>query len=230
MNEHARISAARTVTSKGQTTIPKEVRDALGIKEGTPLDWTLENGELRQCEPRPSGWWILPAAWSAAQRPACDGRGDERGDRRGRRRDACGARQTDDRRRHQRTRPAVRRRRSEADASGASASLQQRSPDDPAFVSARRRGRTGLGARRATAIQRVDIARGVRMAARESQHCRRAAANWSSEARQSMRARHEGRHRRLHHCRDRDAMPGLPQTVTFDQPAAKRVPGMELLK
>ncbi|HEV7276440.1 MAG TPA: AbrB/MazE/SpoVT family DNA-binding domain-containing protein [Devosiaceae bacterium] len=46
MNEHATIRLQSTVTSKGQTTIPKELRDALGIKEGTPLRWKLENGVL----------------------------------------------------------------------------------------------------------------------------------------------------------------------------------------
>ena len=34
------------ISSKGQTTIPKQFRDALGIKDGTPLRWTLENGVL----------------------------------------------------------------------------------------------------------------------------------------------------------------------------------------
>lgn len=46
MNEHVAIHLQSTVTSKGQTTIPKELRDALGIKEGTPLRWKLENGVL----------------------------------------------------------------------------------------------------------------------------------------------------------------------------------------
>ena len=46
MNEHVRLSLQSTVTSKGQTTIPKELRDALGIKEGTPLRWKLEGGVL----------------------------------------------------------------------------------------------------------------------------------------------------------------------------------------
>ncbi|MEP7240553.1 MAG: AbrB/MazE/SpoVT family DNA-binding domain-containing protein [Devosia sp.] len=46
MNEHARITGGSTATSKGQTTIPKQVRDAMGIKDGTPLTWTYENGEL----------------------------------------------------------------------------------------------------------------------------------------------------------------------------------------
>lgn len=46
MNKVARLHAASAVSSKGQTTIPKEVRDALGIKEGTPISWELENGVL----------------------------------------------------------------------------------------------------------------------------------------------------------------------------------------
>lgn len=40
------LAASSAVTSKGQTTIPKEVRDALGIKEGTPLRWELKGGVL----------------------------------------------------------------------------------------------------------------------------------------------------------------------------------------
>jgi AbrB family looped-hinge helix DNA binding protein len=46
MNEHIKIQGESTATSKGQTTIPKQVRDALGIKDGTPLRWKLENGVL----------------------------------------------------------------------------------------------------------------------------------------------------------------------------------------
>lgn len=46
MSELATIQLQSTVTSKGQTTIPKELRDAMGIKEGTPLRWKLENGVL----------------------------------------------------------------------------------------------------------------------------------------------------------------------------------------
>lgn len=45
MNEQVRTMLS-TVTSKGQTTIPKELREALGIKEGTPLRWSLEGGQL----------------------------------------------------------------------------------------------------------------------------------------------------------------------------------------
>jgi antitoxin PrlF len=46
MNKIMAIEAQTAVTSKGQTTIPKEMRDALGIKEGTPLRWRLEGGVL----------------------------------------------------------------------------------------------------------------------------------------------------------------------------------------
>lgn len=46
MNKHVKISGTSTATSKGQVTIPKPIRDALGIKEGTPVDWTYEDGEL----------------------------------------------------------------------------------------------------------------------------------------------------------------------------------------
>ena len=42
MNEHGRISAKSKITSKGQTTVPKEVRDALGAIEGTQLNWTVD--------------------------------------------------------------------------------------------------------------------------------------------------------------------------------------------
>jgi antitoxin PrlF len=40
------VDASSSVTSKGQTTIPKSVRDALGIKDGTPLRWRLTDGVL----------------------------------------------------------------------------------------------------------------------------------------------------------------------------------------
>lgn len=46
MNKQARIVGGSTATSKGQTTIPKQVRAAMGITDGTPLIWTYENGHL----------------------------------------------------------------------------------------------------------------------------------------------------------------------------------------
>ena len=36
-----------TVTSKGQITVPKAVRQILGIKEGDSLLFDLENGDIR---------------------------------------------------------------------------------------------------------------------------------------------------------------------------------------
>lgn len=33
------------MTSKGQTTVPKEVREYLGLSEGAQVEWTMENGK-----------------------------------------------------------------------------------------------------------------------------------------------------------------------------------------
>lgn len=44
MNQHARIAARSRMTSKGQTTVPKEVRDALGLDEGTQIEWIVDEG------------------------------------------------------------------------------------------------------------------------------------------------------------------------------------------
>jgi antitoxin PrlF len=33
------------MTSKGQTTVPKEVREYLGLGEGAQVEWTMENGK-----------------------------------------------------------------------------------------------------------------------------------------------------------------------------------------
>lgn len=33
------------MTSKGQTTVPKEVRDFLGLEEGTQVEWVLDEGK-----------------------------------------------------------------------------------------------------------------------------------------------------------------------------------------
>ena len=35
-----------TMTSKGQTTIPKEIRDHLNLKPGDKIAYTIENGEV----------------------------------------------------------------------------------------------------------------------------------------------------------------------------------------
>jgi antitoxin PrlF len=43
-----------TITDKGQTTVPKEIRDALGVKSGQRLQWeVVENGTAR-VRPEPS--------------------------------------------------------------------------------------------------------------------------------------------------------------------------------
>ena len=40
------------VTSKGQTTVPKEVRDFLGLEEGTRVEWTLGDNGTATLKPR----------------------------------------------------------------------------------------------------------------------------------------------------------------------------------
>jgi AbrB family looped-hinge helix DNA binding protein len=46
MNEHSRITAKSRITSKGQTTVPKEVRAALGATDGTQLEWTIDGRSI----------------------------------------------------------------------------------------------------------------------------------------------------------------------------------------
>ena len=36
-----------TITAKGQVTIPKAIREALGLQKGDQLRWHLEDGEVR---------------------------------------------------------------------------------------------------------------------------------------------------------------------------------------
>jgi antitoxin PrlF len=47
MGEQTSIFAKSRTTSKGQTTIPKQVREALGIEEGTELNWILSGRDLK---------------------------------------------------------------------------------------------------------------------------------------------------------------------------------------
>ena len=42
----ARTRYTGKVTSKGQTTVPKEVRDFLGLQEGTQMEWILDDGKV----------------------------------------------------------------------------------------------------------------------------------------------------------------------------------------
>ncbi|MGV8853251.1 MAG: AbrB/MazE/SpoVT family DNA-binding domain-containing protein [Devosia sp.] len=46
MSNLDRIEQRSSVSSRGQTTIPKEFRDQLGIVEGTELTWVLKDGQL----------------------------------------------------------------------------------------------------------------------------------------------------------------------------------------
>jgi antitoxin PrlF len=40
-------SELATLSSKGQVTVPKTVRDALGLRQGDTLQWNLEEGSVR---------------------------------------------------------------------------------------------------------------------------------------------------------------------------------------
>ncbi len=40
------------MTSKGQTTVPKEVRDFLGLEEGTQVEWVLDGEGKATVKPR----------------------------------------------------------------------------------------------------------------------------------------------------------------------------------
>ena len=40
------------MTSKGQTTVPKEVRDFLGLEEGTQVEWILDEQGKATVKPR----------------------------------------------------------------------------------------------------------------------------------------------------------------------------------
>ena len=44
-----------TLTSKGQTTLPKEVREALGLKPGDKVRYLVTGDEVRVVKPRPLG-------------------------------------------------------------------------------------------------------------------------------------------------------------------------------
>ena len=45
-----------TITSKGQTTVPKEVRDALDLGPGDKITWEVNGGRVAVTTERPSLW------------------------------------------------------------------------------------------------------------------------------------------------------------------------------
>ena len=46
--------ATSTITSKGQTTVPKEVRDALDLEAGDKLTWEVRGGRVAITTERPA--------------------------------------------------------------------------------------------------------------------------------------------------------------------------------
>ena len=47
-----------TMTSKGQTTVPKEVREALDLEPGTKLRWEVRGGTVAITTERPLLWQL----------------------------------------------------------------------------------------------------------------------------------------------------------------------------
>ena len=45
-----------TLTSDGQTTVPKEVRELLHLEEGDKLTWELRGGKVAVTTERPAFW------------------------------------------------------------------------------------------------------------------------------------------------------------------------------
>jgi antitoxin PrlF len=45
-----------TITSKGQTTVPKEVREALDLEPGAKLTWEIRGGKVAITTERPLLW------------------------------------------------------------------------------------------------------------------------------------------------------------------------------
>ena len=45
-----------TITSKGQTTVPKEVREALNVDAGDKLTWEIKGGRVAVTTERPLLW------------------------------------------------------------------------------------------------------------------------------------------------------------------------------
>jgi AbrB family looped-hinge helix DNA binding protein len=54
------VSMTSTVTSKGQTVVPKPLRERFNIKSGATLDWQDDGGSLRviKLEPRTAGSFL----------------------------------------------------------------------------------------------------------------------------------------------------------------------------
>ncbi len=73
--------ASATMTSKGQITVPKEVRDALHLEPGAKIDFRVENGEAVM---RAKSWDVrkLKGIDQAASRRSRNDRGNERSHRR----------------------------------------------------------------------------------------------------------------------------------------------------
>jgi len=45
-----------TITSKGQTTVPKEVREVLDVRPGDKITWEVRGGRVSVTTDRPAFW------------------------------------------------------------------------------------------------------------------------------------------------------------------------------
>ena len=63
---------ARTITSRGQVTIPKALRDKHGLQPGTPVVFEEREGELvlRAADRDPDQAWFWTPEWQAGEREA----------------------------------------------------------------------------------------------------------------------------------------------------------------
>ena len=41
MSKHQKLSSRSTMSSKGQTTVPQDIRKALNLAEGTQIEWVI---------------------------------------------------------------------------------------------------------------------------------------------------------------------------------------------
>ncbi len=54
MRKEERLMPVSTMTSKGQTTVPKEVREVLELEPGAKLHWEIRGGKVAITTERPA--------------------------------------------------------------------------------------------------------------------------------------------------------------------------------
>lgn len=65
------MKTVATVTTKGQITVPKAIRDALGVRAGDLIEFEVRKGKVEMRNAKPAGWssgmlkHLLPKNWKA---------------------------------------------------------------------------------------------------------------------------------------------------------------------